>query len=165
MLFRSLIILLLVHENLQKQPLLYLSLYLKNNRDTYYSLLQNVRMNGAWEEWISFFLKAVTETATQAAQTIVKGEALISKDTEAIENLGIRKSSTPLLLHKYMQKHLISTIQKASTDLKITQMTITKAFMVLSELNIIKEITGRSRGRIFVYKKYFSLIDEGTKPL
>jgi len=162
---RLLITLLLIHEKLQKQPLLYLSLYLKNNRETYYSLLQNVRTHGSWEEWIAFFLKAITETATQAAQMIVKGEALIYKDTAAIENLGVRKSGTPLVLHKYMQKHLISTIQKASADLKITQMSITKAFMVLSELNIIKEITGRSRGRIFVYKKYFSLIDEGTKPL
>lgn len=162
---RLLITLLLIHENLQQQPLLYLSLYLKNNRDTYYSLLQKVRMDGVWEEWILFFLKAVTETATQAAHAIVKGQELISKDTEEIKKLGIHKSSTSLLLHKYMQKHLISTIKKASSDLKITQMTITKAFIVLSEMNIIKEITGKSRGRIFVYKKYFSLIDEGTKPL
>jgi len=162
---RLLITLLLIHEKLQKQPLLYLSLYLKNNRETYYSLLQKVRVEGAWEEWVSFFLQAVTNTATQAAQAIVSGGELISKDVNEIKKLGPRKAATALVLHEYLQKHVITTIQKASTDLKITQITITKAFMNLASINIIKEITGKSRGRIFVYKKYLALLDEGAEPL
>jgi Fic family protein len=162
---RLLITLLLINEDLQKQPLLYLSLYLKNNRETYYSLLQNVRTEGAWEEWIVFFLKAIVETGTQAAQTIVEGAKLFQSDIGIIKKLGSRRSETPLMVHNYLQKHIITTVRKAAKDLKLTNMTVTKALINLCQLKVIKEVTGKSRGRIFVYEKYLTLLDKGTEPL
>jgi Fic family protein len=162
---RLLITLLLIDGQLQKKPLLYLSLYLKNNRETYYHLLQKVRTEGAWEEWLLFFLNAVIETSTQAVETILDGAEMFKSDVSAIKALGVRKAETPLLVHQYMQERIITTVRKAANDLKLTNMTITKALMNLSELNIIREVTGKSRGRIFVYEKYFRLLDKGTEPL
>jgi Fic family protein len=162
---RLLITLLLIHGKLQQQPLLYLSLYLKNNRETYYHLLQKVRTEGAWEEWVLFFLCAVVETGAQATQTIVEGAKMFLSDIRTIKTLGSRKSETPLIIHHYMQKHIITTVRKASNDLKLTNMTITKALLNLCELKIIKEVTGKSRGRIFAYERYLTLLDKGTKPL
>src|SRR5437764_3533513 len=58
---RLLITLLLCSEEVLSRPLLYLSLYLKRNRDAYYALLQRVRTEGVWEEWFEFFLEGVIE--------------------------------------------------------------------------------------------------------
>jgi Fic family protein len=49
-----------------REPLLYLSLYFKTNRDRYYDLLQRVRTHGAWEEWLVFFLEGTEITARSA---------------------------------------------------------------------------------------------------
>lgn len=162
---RLLITLLLISEGLQNQPYLYLSLYLKNNRNKYYSLLQEVRLNGTWEEWVFFFLKAVDKTAMQASETIVNCLDLAIKDQEKMLQLGKKSQDTLLALHKYIQKNIVITIPKASNDLKITQMTITKALNKLCDLNIMKEVSGKHRGRVFVYQKYLSLLDKGTEPL
>ena len=66
---RLLITLLLLAEEALSEPILYLSLYFKANRAEYYDLLQRVRTEGAWEEWLRFFLRGVQETAEQAVQT------------------------------------------------------------------------------------------------
>src|SRR6266702_7588678 len=66
---RLLITLLLCAEDVLQEPLLYLSLYFKQHRETYYDLLQRVRTEGDWESWLLFFLTGVHETANQAVQT------------------------------------------------------------------------------------------------
>lgn len=66
---RLLITFMLCVEGLLKEPMLYLSLYLKTNRQAYYNHLQSVRETGDWEAWIKFFLQGVVETATQATDT------------------------------------------------------------------------------------------------
>ena len=60
---RLLITLLLCDAGVLREPLLYLSLYLKQNRSTYYDLLDEVRRTGDWEAWLAFFLEGVRETA------------------------------------------------------------------------------------------------------
>ena len=60
---RLLISLLLHHDGVLRQPLLYLSLYFKQHRDEYYRLLDAVRQDGDWEAWLEFFLDGVAETA------------------------------------------------------------------------------------------------------
>lgn len=131
----------------------------------YYNLLQKVRTEGAWEEWILFFLDAVVETAAQATKTITESARMFLADINAINSLGPRKAQTPLIVHNYMQKHIITTVKKASHDLSLTPMTVTKALINLSELKILKEVTGKSRGRIFSYQKYLTLLDKGANPI
>ena len=66
---RLLITLILCEAGVLREPILYLSLFLKSRRDDYYRLLQEVRQAGTWETWMEFFLTGVAETAEQAAAT------------------------------------------------------------------------------------------------
>ena len=85
---RLLIILLLCEKKILKQPILYLSLYLKNNREEYYDHLQNVRLTGDWESWLEFFLNGIIETSNQAVQTAHKILELFKTDNQKILSLG-----------------------------------------------------------------------------
>src|SRR6266536_135744 len=87
---RLLITLLLCAEEQQvkSRPLLYLSLYLKRNRDEYYTHLQRVRTHGEWEAWLRFFLEGVREVAGLAIETTRRLLALIDDDRRAIHSLG-----------------------------------------------------------------------------
>jgi Fic family protein len=66
---RLLITFLLAECGVLHKPVLYLSHYLKQHRQAYYDHLQSVRLRGAWEEWLTFFLRGVIEVAGEAADT------------------------------------------------------------------------------------------------
>lgn len=80
---RLLITFYLVWRKILSKPLLYLSIYLKNNRTEYYDLLMKVRTDGAWEDWVKFFLKGISETSQEAATTareiLTLKESIITK--------------------------------------------------------------------------------------
>src|SRR5579863_1803609 len=81
------------------EPILYLSLYFKSNRQKYYELLDRVRTHGDWENWLEFFLTGVKETAQQAADTSREILTLIEKDRRKIEELG-RPAASVLRVHQ-----------------------------------------------------------------
>lgn len=85
---RLLITFLLCAVEVLRDPALYLSLYLKRNRQRYYELLQEVRITGNWEAWVEFFLSGVEETANQAVKTARQIVALLNSDRAKIESLG-----------------------------------------------------------------------------
>ena len=78
---RLLITLLLVADGVLAVPLLYLSLFFKLHRSRYYELLQQVRFEGVWEDWLKFFFEAVESTAQQAVDTAQKILQLLQKTT------------------------------------------------------------------------------------
>ena len=103
---RLLITLMLVADGVLVEPLLYLSLYFKQHRAAYYDLLQKVRLGGDWEEWLTFFFTAVSETAQQAVNAAHRVLKLFRQDRARIETLGrIRGSAT--LLHSLFQERPI----------------------------------------------------------
>jgi Fic family protein len=85
---RLLITLLLCEAGSLREPVLYLSLYLKTHRQQYYDLLQAVRERGDWETWLAFFLDGVTETATQAVHAARSLITLFDNDRRRITELG-----------------------------------------------------------------------------
>ncbi|MFW6201904.1 MAG: Fic family protein, partial [Gemmatimonadota bacterium] len=85
---RLLITFLLCAEEALSEPLLYLSLYFKQNRERYYDLLRHVRFTGDWEEWLQFFLEGVAATADQAAGTARRILDVFERDRERIQVLG-----------------------------------------------------------------------------
>src|SRR3990167_7094983 len=96
----------LCSEGVLKEPLLYLSLYLKSNRQTYYDYLQSVRETGDWEAWIKFFLVGVAQTANQAVQTAQSIVNLFNDDRKRIESSG--KSTVAILkIYNYLQHQSI----------------------------------------------------------
>ena len=92
---RLLIALLLHHGGLLGQPLLYLSLYLKQHRAVYYDLLDRVRTEGDWEAWVDFFLEGVEATALGAVDTARRLVALFDEDTRRIQQSGRSAANAP----------------------------------------------------------------------
>ena len=161
---RLLITLLLCAHGALSQPMLYLSLYFKTHRDEYYDHLQKVRLKGTWEDWLMFFLEGVLETSQQAvvtAQTILR---VFEHDRRRIEQLG-RPAGSALRLHQYLQRKPLSTIQKAADDTAMTRPTVATSLKHLTELEIVRELTGKERHRLFVYDEYLKILNEGTEPL
>jgi Fic family protein len=161
---RLLITLLLCSKGALREPLLYLSLYFKTNRERYYDLLQRVRTEGAWEEWLAFFLEGMEITARSAADAAKQILTLFAKDRERIQTIG-RAASSALRVHEYMQKKPLAGIGAVSDELKLSIPTVTVALDHLVRLGIAKEVTGKRRARVFGYSRYLKILSEGTEPL
>jgi Fic family protein len=161
---RLLITFLFCAEGMLKEPLLYLSLFLKTHRDEYYELLQRVRTRGDWEGWLAFFLTGVHETAEQAvsaARTILR---LFETDAQKIATLK-RPANSAMRIHQLMQKHPIISIPRAVEKSGMTYPTVKTAMQHLERLGLVKETTGKGRNRLFVYNKYVKILSEGTEPI
>ena len=147
-----------------REPVLYLSLFLKARRDDYYRLLQEVRQAGAWEAWMEFFLDGVGETAEQAADTALELERLFEADRSLLRSRG-RSGRSALRLHEFLQRRPLITIQAASRELGLSLPTVGKALDVLISSGIVRETTGKRRHRLFAYAKYLALLEAGTERL
>lgn len=161
---RLLITLLLCEKKALREPLLYLSLFFKTHREHYYELLQRVRTEGAWEDWLAFFLEGIENTAGEVAKAVRRSLALFATDRKRIGALG-RASSSALRVQEYMQKRPIANIGAMSKTLGLSVPTVTAALQHLSQLGIAKEMTGGRRNRIFSYSKYLAMVAAGTEPI
>ena len=161
---RLLIILLLYQEGLLKEPILYLSLYFKKNRDIYYNLLQQIRLQGTWETWLEFFLEGVTESAKQAVHTAKQINMLFENDLLKIQKLGRSRLSCIEVL-EHLKKMPQTSVPLLSKELNITAPTARSALTHMLELGILEEITAKKRDRVYVYRQYLDILDEGAEPL
>ncbi len=158
---RLLITFILCVEGIMRKPMLYLSLYFKTHRQSYYDHLQLVRETGDWEEWIQFFLKGVIETADQAVDTAQRVLKLFSEDRKKVEAKG-RASASVLIIHNYMQKNPVTDARILVQHCDISLPTILKALRYLQDIEIVREITGKARNKIYVYQKYLEILSEGA---
>jgi len=161
---RLLITFLLCAEGALKEPMLYLSLYLKNRRQEYYDLLQRVRTEGDWEAWLRFFVEGVKETSELAVATVHRLLRLFEDDHQKIQSAGKALGST-MQVHQMLQKSPIATIGKIKHLTGLTASTIDAALKRLQALGIVGELTGRERSRRFGYLEYVKILNEGTEPI
>lgn len=160
---RLLITLLLCHDKKLPEPMLYLSLYLKKHRLTYYDLLQRVRTHGDWEAWIDFFLGGVEETASQAAETAARLLRLFQTDRDKLHALG-RKGMSALKLHDILQRKPVITVPRLVAHHGFSAPTANSALRVLVDQGLVREITGYARNRVFAYSEYLRTLSEGAEP-
>lgn len=161
---RLLITFLFCAQGIMTEPTLYLSLYFKTHRRRYYDLLQQVRESGDWETWLEFFLEGIIETSRQATSAAKEILNLFDDDRRRIENLG-RPAASALRVHQLLQQKPMVSIPTASKELSLSPPTVAKSLRHLEQLGILREITGKSRGRSFLYTKYLDILDRGTEPL
>ena len=159
---RLLVTLLLCHAGVLREPLLYLSLYLKEHRDNYYELLNHVRRTGDWEAWLTFFLEGVKQTAEGAVSTAHRLSLMFQEDRSLIETTG-RRAGSALRIYEAIKTQPILSLSAARRRSKLSFPTASSAMEVLVEHKIAREITGKHRGRLFVYNRYLSILSEGTE--
>lgn len=161
---RLLIALILCSEGVLREPSLYLSLYFKRRRADYYDRLNAVRVHGDWEGWLGFFLDGVAETAQQAVDTAQHLLALLARDRERIAGLGKRAGNVGLVFDQFARRVILSVPQVAP-QLPLSAPTIRAAVETLQDLEIVNELTGQQRNRVFAYSQYLDILGEGAQPL
>ena len=160
---RLLITLLLCHAGLLREPLLYLSLYLKQHRSAYYELLTDVRRTGDWEAWLTFFLEGVRETAESAVSAAQRIARMFQEDRGRIETTGGRRAGSALRVHEALKEQPILSLPESVKRTTLSFPTASSAMELLVGQGIARELTGRPRGRLFVYDGYLSILNEGTE--
>lgn len=155
---RLLITFQLVHGDVLRRPLLYLSHYLKRRRAEYYDRLMAVREDGNWEGWTSFFLRGVAETAEEATTT---AEAIVrlQEDHRGLvqdEGLGLNGLR---MLDLLFQRPLFN-VNLMRDELGIAFNTANKLVEQTAALGIVEEVTGGQRFRVFRYTPYWRLLQE-----
>lgn len=161
---RLLITLLLCQNGMLDEPILYLSLYLKKNRSTYYDLLQQVRLYGHWETWLEFFLEGITHAAQQAIKTASNINQLFKEDLRKIDSLGRARFSCHQILD-YLKKLPQVSVPLITQELNMTAPTARSALQHMLNLGILEEISGKKRDKIYIYRKYLSVLEDGAEPL
>lgn len=159
---RLLIPLILVEAGVLKEPLLYLSLFFKQYRSTYYDLLQQVRTTGDWEAWVLFFVDAIAATANQAVTTAQQLTKLLADDKSRLAQLGRLAGSAKQILDALFA-HPVSNIAALTQATGLTPATIGKALDAMEqELGIVRELTGRKRNRVYAYDAYITILNQET---
>ena len=161
---RLLVTFMLCAAGMLREPILYLSLYLKTHRQDYYALLQRVRDEGDWEAWLRFFLDGVAETAEGATEAARQILSLFAEDRARIETLG-RSAGSALRLHDLLKAQPLISVATAKDRLNLSHPTIGALITRLIEAGILRETTGRQRGRLFAYGRYLDILSRGTEPL
>lgn len=161
---RLLITLLLCSEGVLSEPLLYLSLYFKQNRAEYYERLQSVRTEGDWEGWLEFFFTGVRDTAQSAVATAEAVLELFRRDREQLQSLG-RAAGSALRVHELLQRQPICSLPGVAQSLELSWTAADNAMRELERLGIVREITGQKRNRLYAYAAYLDMLAEGTEPL
>lgn len=160
---RLLITILLRRGGVLMQPLLYLSLYFKQNRSTYYRLLDQVRLDGNWEAWIDFFLEGVRTTAQGAVTTAQRVMELLNADAAKIQTGG-RAAGSALRVHAALRERPIVSLSNICRRTGLSFPAATNGMALLQKLGTVRELTGRHRNRLFAYDRYIQILSEGTEP-
>jgi Fic family protein len=155
---RMLIALLLDHWQLLKSPLLYLSLYLKQNQAAYYRWLEAIRTEGDWVGWLRFFLVGVAEIADDATRTARALYARVSEDRQVLLKAP-GATVTAIQLFEQLPEHPIVTMPSVTRLLSISKPTAGKAIDVLIKAGILAEVGERKRDRLYRYQGYLEVLD------
>ncbi len=154
---RLLITLHLVSKKLLERPSLYLSDFFERNRTLYYDNLTGVRLKNDMRQWMKFFLVGVMETAKNSICTFQSILAL--KETceqNIIRKLG-KKARKGISFMELLYGKPLVTATDVSEWLKVSQPTANSLIQDFCNLNILRELTGYKRNRIFAFVAYLGI--------
>ena len=154
---RLLITFFLCQQHILEKPVLYLSLFLKAHQTEYYERLQRIRDYGEWEKWLKFFLTGVRDVARQATDTARNIVALREKHRSLIiENFGSSSGNALRILESLYGQPGVS-VNSVKDTLKISFPNANNLIGRFVDLDLLVEVTGNSRNRLFVYRPYTEL--------
>lgn len=157
---RLLITFLLCEQQVLVKPVLYISYYFKKHRQAYYERLQTVRDHGAWEEWLAFFLHGVAEVSGQATETARRILALREEHRRAITEALGRTAGNGYRVLEYLYKHPIVSVKQVRDVIGTTYPAANDLVARMVNAGILREFTGHSRNRQFLYHPYVRLFDD-----
>ena len=154
---RLLITLYLVSKGILKRPILYLSDFFERNRALYYDNLTRVRTHNNISQWLKFFLTGVIETAKKGVSTFDAILQLQHTIDAKIKELGSNKYKDTNKLVAFMYQNPVVDAQKISSVIGKSHKTTYNLIAELEKIGVLKETTGASRGKIYVFKDYIDL--------
>ena len=156
---RLLITFQLMHADVLRRPLLYLSYFFKLHRAEYYDRLMAVRANGDWEGWLRFFLRGVAATAEEAALTAERIFELRERHrARVLEAAGLGQNGLKLLALLF--KRPLVNVNLVRSELDVSFPTANRLVSRFEEEGFLREFTGQRRSRLFRYEPYLALFDE-----
>lgn len=153
---RLLITLYLVSNNLLHKPTLYLSDFFEKNRSLYYHNLNRARTHNNLTQWLKFFLEGVRSTAENAIQTFKKIVELRSEIDHKIVSLG-KKQTLAKSFIQFLYSHPITESNEVAENLNVSTSTALRLIDDFIRLEILIEVTGFKRNRMFVFDDYMKL--------
>jgi len=157
---RLLITFLLCEKGVLHKPVLYLSHYLKAHQAEYYQRLQAVRDAGAWEEWLTFFLRGIVSTCGEATETARRILALREADRMTIANRLSRMAGRAYRVLDRLYERPIITVNEVRELTATTYPAANDLVRRLAEESILVEMTGHARNRRFRYDRYIDLFTD-----
>ena len=159
---RLLITLFLMEKGILSRPALYISYFLKMNRIEYYDRMTQVRKTGDYEQWVMFFLQALSDSAGDAIQTI---DALTALHNQSVAKLGAfskRQQTNLLKLFAYIETNPIIDIQKTAAALGLSYNTVSKMVTILVEEGILRQTDKAGKAKIYSYADYLDILRKDT---
>lgn len=159
---RLLITLFLMEKGILSHPALYISYFLKMNRIEYYDRMTQVRKTGDYEQWVMFFLQALSDSAGDAIQTI---DALTALHNQSVARLGAfskRQQTNLLKLFAYIETNPIIDIQKTAAALGLSYNTVSKMVTILVDEGILRQTDKAGKAKIYSYAEYLDILRKDT---
>lgn len=159
---RLLITLFLMEKGILSHPALYISYFLKMNRIEYYDRMTQVRKTGDYEQWVMFFLQALSDSAGDAIQTI---DALTALHNQSVAKLGAfskRQQTNLLKLFAYIETNPILDIQKTAAALGLSYNTVSKMVTILVDEGILRQTDKAGKAKIYSYADYLDILRKDT---
>lgn len=159
---RLLITLFLMERKVLTTPALYISYYLKLNRVEYYDRMTQVRRTGDYEQWIRFFLDAISESAKEAVADIDRLTTLHDSSMSKLNDLSTRQKKSVFAVFTYLESNPIIDIGKTASALGMSYNTTAKAVSILEEKRILQQTSKEGKARIYSYTDYLDILRKST---
>lgn len=158
---RLLILLYLMEQRLIEKPVIYISYFLKKNQIEYYDRISEVRRIGNFEQWIRFFLEAVSKAASDSLEAIRQLSVLHDTNVEKLPKTTRSKDNLRAVFD-YIEQYPIIDIKRTAKELEVSYNTVAAAVRKLVELGILQQTTNAARNRVFAYEEYLAILRKDT---
>ena len=159
---RLLITLFLMEKKILSTPSVYISYFLKMNRIEYYDRMTQVRKTGDYEQWILFFLQALSDSAEDAIQTIDELTKIHNRNAQKFENMTKRQQANAMNFLIYLEKNPIIDIQKTAAALNLSYNTVAKSVALFVDNEILQQTEKSGRSKIYSYVDYLAVLRKDT---
>ena len=159
---RLLITLFLMEKKILSTPSLYISYFLKMNRIEYYDRMTQVRKTGDYEQWVLFFLQALSDSAEDAIQTIDRLTEIHNRNAQKFENMTKRQQANAMNFLIYLEKNPIIDIQKTAAALNLSYNTVAKSVALFVDNGILQQTEKSGRSKIYSYVDYLAVLRKDT---